>query len=333
MTLRLDDTVRNPASLGRSGYADEAVDEGAILQKLEVALGACEEGGDLEPLRVAIELAHANGVCDEEAQSAAQRLSDLEAEQQPLTFTDVPRPEMEELQAVLSREAAVAILSRCLGLSSDTSFQSGILKEFHFHNFAYCQRSGFNAEKTSTLISIFKKVHTTAIAQAEFQRWPKEDARSMFCDLVDRHSQQLPPYRVGVFSREEAAAVKAYADKTFFQHYKMYVFAYVQTQELEVRSAFARVVPKLPEVVEFNTWHEVDPRQVPDLEELFSNRASAADSKLESTAYPSLSRALEQTRAPSPFADERETAVSAAIDEVMQTHLGKLDAKLALPTK
>jgi len=303
------------------------------MQKLEIALGACEEGGDLEPLRVAIELAHANGVCGEEALSAAEQLSDLEAEQQPLTFTDVPRPETEELQAALSREAAVAILSRCLGLASDTSFQSDILKEFHFHNFAYCRRSSFNAEKTSTLTSIFKRVHTNAIVQGDLQRLPKNDARSMFGELVDRHSQQLPPYRVGVFSRDEAAAVKAYADKTFFRHYKMYVFAYVQTQELEVRSAFARVVPKLPEAVEFKTCHEVDPRQVPDLQDLFSKRESPTDANLEATAFPSMSQALEQTRAPSPFADERETAVAAAIDEVMQGHLANLDSKLAIPTK
>jgi hypothetical protein len=334
MTLRLDDTALAGTSAGHSGYPDEAVNEADVVRILMTAEDTYTDGDNVEPLRVAVELAHAHGVGEAMAVSAAERLSDLEAEQQPLTFTDVPRAETEELQAALSREAAVEILSRCLGLSSDTRFQSDILKEFHFHNFAYCQRSRFSAEKTSTLISIFNRVHNNVIVQGKLLAVSrKADARVMFNKLVDRHSQQLPPYRVGVFSRDEAAAIKAYADKTFFQHYKMYCFAYIQREVLEVRSAFARVVPKLPEVVEFKTWHEVDPRQLPDLQDLFSNRDSDVDAKLEATTYPSLSQALEQTRAPSPFADERETAVAAAIDEVMQGHLANLDARLTLPTK
>lgn len=290
-----------------------------------------KEAGDIEPLRVAIELAAADGQPAEELRPANDLLRELEEERQPMTFADVQRPEMEELQQVVSREAATAILARCLGLVGDDGFQALILAEFHYHNFAFCQRSCFNAEKASTTISIFKAVHTRAIIK---DKLPQAVARRLFAALVDRHSEQLPPYRYGVYSREEATAVKAYADRTFFRHYKMYAFAYIQEQELFVRSAFERVAPPVPAPVRFNASHEADPRQVPELQELFLEPGAAAsreDYGAAAATVPILEQHL-HPRGSSPFADEREAHVSAAIDEAMQEHMASLEARLsALP--
>jgi hypothetical protein len=308
--------------LPSTGYPDEIAE--ARREKLKKAMQA-KEAGEIEPLRVAIEVAAADGIPEDELQPAAELLQALEEERAPLTFAHVPRPEMEELQTVVAREAAVAILSRCLGFADDNGFQALILAEFHYHNFAFCQRSGFNAEKASTLISIFKVVHTKAIVE---DRLPEAAARSLFEVLIDRHSQQLPPYRIGVFSREEAAAVKAYADRTFFRHYKMYAFAYVHQQELVVRSAFERVAPPVPGAVRFDKSHEVDPREVLDLQDLFMEPGAAA-SREEAGAAAIMPILEQHLRAPSPFADERDAHVSAAIDEAMQGHLANLEPRLA----
>jgi len=327
MTLLLpsEPGQRAPGYLANAGWgADDR------LQRLTLAMDG-KEAGDVEPLRVAIEVAAAGGASDEELQQAAELLRQLEQQQEPLTFADVPRPEMEELQRIVSREAAVAILSRCLGLEGDENFQALILAEFHYHNFAFCQRSGFNAEKASTTISIFKAVHTKAIVQ---DRLSGSVARSLFAALVDRHSQQLPPYRVGVYSREEAAAVKAYADRTFFRHYKMYAFAYIQQQELIVRSAFERVAPAVPVLARYDATHEVDPRQVPELQDLFQDPCAAAlreDANAAMATVPILEQHLRaHARGSSPFANEREGHVSAAIDEAMQEHLSTLEPRLSV---
>lgn len=315
--------------LPSTGYPDEGPD--ARRQRLQDAMGA-KQAGDMEPLRVAIEVAAADGICEEELQTAAELLQELEDERSPLTFAHVPRPEMEELQTVTSREEAVAILGRCLGFGRDDGFQALILAEFHYHNFAFCQRSGFSAEKASTLISILNTVHTKAIAEA---RLPEASARKLFEALIDRHSQQLPPYRIGVFSREEAAAVKAYAERTFFRHYKMYAFAYVQQQELMVRSAFERVAPPIRPAMRFDVSHEVDPKQVPELEHLFSDKAAAAyrEEAGQAMIVPILEQHLRQHRAASPFSDERDSHVAAAIDEAMHGHFASLEPRLtALPS-
>lgn len=288
--------------------------------------------GDVEPLRVAIEAASADGVPSEDLRRATQILRELEEAQQPLTFADVPRPQMEELQRVTSREAAVAILSCCLGLAGDKGFQALILQELHYHNFAFTQRSGFSAEKASTVISIFKTVHTKAIAQ---EKLPAAAAHKIFVALIDRHSQQLPPYRVGVFSREEAAAIKSYAERSFFKHYKMYAFAYVTRQELIVRSAFERVAPSqpVPPSTCFKSCHEVDPKMVPELEDLFldPNANALGEDAFAPPLVPLLPPNSRPDRSADPFADEHEAKINAAIDEAMQEHLGGLDTRLELP--
>jgi len=313
----------------RDDRADEGNDGVEVLrQRLKDAMGA-KEAGELEPLRVAIEVGAAGGLSREELEPATQLLQELEQLRQPLAFADVPRPEMEELMTVVTREAAMDILSRCLGFAENKGFQAMILAEFHYNNFAFCQRSGFSAEKASTLISIFKAVHTKAIVEDSL---PESAARSLLGVLVDRHSQQLPPYRIGVFSRDEAAAVKAHADRTLFRHYKMYAFAYLVRQELIVRSAFERVAPPVPAASRFEASHEVDPRNVPDLEDLFLDPA-AANLRAEEAAAASTAPILEQylnpnRRAASPFADEREAHVASAIDDAMQGHLAGLEPRI-----
>mmetsp|Transcript_58093 Transcript_58093/g.101691 ORF Transcript_58093/g.101691 Transcript_58093/m.101691 type:complete len:344 (+) Transcript_58093:49-1080(+) len=305
-------------------------------RQLKAAMVA-RDSGDIEPLKVAIEAAEEVGLEEKEINPAMNILRRLEEQEQPLTFTDIPRTEMEELQAAKTYDAAVAVLSKCLRLSPVQGFQSDILVEFHYHNFAFCQRSGFCAEKTSTLISIFKVVHTKAVVE---EKLPEQDARFLFDELVDRHSQQLPPYRVGVFSREEAAAIKAFAARTFFRHYKMYAFAYVKCQELSVRASYERIVPVVPVAVQFRSSHEVNPREVPELQDLFLDPEGMAAAEImdpgalgAKTTGAQMRRFSSKLRAVDPVADTGEAEVASAIDEVMKGHHGALEAKLKLPFK
>merc|ERR1712146_466556 len=128
------------------------------------------------------------------------------------------------------------------------------------------------------------------------------EGRAFFEDLIDRHSQQIPPYRISVFSREEAANIKAYADKTFFRYYKMYAFAYLQKKELVVQCAFERVAPAVPAPARLEAAHEVDPKDVPELEELFVSSAAntlRGEELSAAAATPILEQSL---RSQSPFA-------------------------------
>lgn len=288
------------------------------------------DSGDIDPLRSAVEAAHEAGLSKDDIQKAEQLLREMEEKEQPLTFTDVSRSDIEQLQAATSRNHAVGVLMQCMGLSLDDGFQSEILAEFHYHNFAFCQRNGFSAEKTSTLLSLFKQVHSQAIARGKGVS--QAQARGLFEDLLEKHSLQLPPFSVGVFSADEAGAVRNYADKSFFHHYKMYAFAYSRRMDLSVRARTERVVPPTATAAAIHRRCELDPHQVPELEDLFRDPDSQAPVAL------TLGRGspLPERWSPHPPEEEKitdEDHILKAIDSAMQGHFSALDDRMKLPEK
>lgn len=293
-------------------------------RQLKTAMAA-RGSGDIEALRTAIEIVQGTvGAATEKEIAAAQKLlANLEERQRPLTFTDVPREEMESLQACPSREQIKDLLMKCMHLSLADGYESEILAEFHYHNFAFCQRMRFTAEKASTFLSIMKMVHTVAVVE---EKCVAVRALELFEALVDRHSRQLPPYSVGVFSRSEAVAFKDYARRTFFRHYKMYLFAYVREQELDFRAAVPSVVPTVPSLVSFSQCHEVNPEEVPELRDLFRNPAEE-EMQRQLAAMQAASEANAERKAskevdPALAADE--ATLEAALDQSFEKHMGPI---------
>ncbi|CAE8674115.1 unnamed protein product [Polarella glacialis] len=84
---------------------------------------------------VAIEAAMEVGLDLSDIHPAQALLHKLEVENQPLAFTDVPRAEMEAMQACTSKEDVVAMLKKCMRLSSKDGMRDEVLSEYHFHNF------------------------------------------------------------------------------------------------------------------------------------------------------------------------------------------------------
>lgn len=208
--------------------------------KAAMVVQGCE---DIEPLRTAIEAAKEVGMSAQDLRPALALLESLEAEQEPLTFSDLSREETEELQAMTSREEVLARLTQSL-VEGGTSFQDEVMAEFHYKNFLFCQRHSFSAEKTSTLLSLMRTVHHQAVKKGPL---PEAEARDIFEKLLSRHSRQLPPYSIGIFTREDVQLVRELADRGFFRHYKMLVELCVQSQreELAVRIVEKPAAPKV----------------------------------------------------------------------------------------
>jgi len=343
---------------------DTAEHREGIRRRLKEAMVArdCE---DVETLRTALEAAQEVELEVEDVEPAKVLLAKMEAQTQPLAFAHVPRAEMERLHASSSREQAVEILMRCMRLSLKDGFQSEILAEFHYHNFMFCQRNRFRAETASTFLSIMQVLHSRAIVK---DKMPEEQARELFEALMQRHSRQLPPYSVGAFSPPEALAARDFVGRGFFRHYKMYAFAYNHRQEVEVATVEETTAPKVPRVARLHKDFELDPREVPELQELFID-PEAADA--EEAAATSASRlgvggsgvygelpptglaGLLQPSSGSPGVGRRglggypsgagedpqvaskgdgggsKADIEAAIDEALQARLGSLDARLA----
>ncbi|CAK0828815.1 unnamed protein product [Prorocentrum cordatum] len=245
--------------------ADDVTEEREARRRELKACMAVEATEDVEALRTALEAAKEVRLEKEDVLPAETLLRRLDGKFQPLTFSDVSHADVLRLNAARSRESVVAILLQCFRVQLESSFLSEIIAEFHYHNYLFCQRSRWCAEKTSTLLSLMG----TVFSRAMDGECPVKQARALLNGLVARHSRQLPPFSLGVFSAQEATAVREHAERTLFRHYDMYVFCVrgVRARETDlcVRTVRQRVANEMVEPVELLTSHEVNPREVPEL--------------------------------------------------------------------
>lgn len=306
--------------------ADDVTEEREARRRELKACMAVEAAEDVEALRTALEAAKEIRLEKEDVLPAEILLRRLESKFQPLTFSDVPHADMLRLHASGSRESAVAILLQCFRVQLESSFLSEVIAEFHYHNYLFCQRSGLCAEKTSTVLSLMNTVYSRAM-EGDYE---VDQARALLDELVARHSRQLPPFSLGVFSAPEAAAVREYAERTFLRHYEMYVFVRARETDLCVRTVRQRVAGEMVEPVELRTAHEVDPREVPELQDLFSDPEAEAANRAAAELEASR-RADEAAAAASqaPAEDGPEAEVAAAIDAAMAEQVGGLESRLA----
>lgn len=310
--------------------ADDVTEEREARRRELKACMAAEAAEDVEALRTALEAAKEIRLEKEDVLPAETLLRKLEYKFQPLTYSDVPHADMLRLRAAGTREKVVAILLQCFRVQLESSFLSEIIAEFHYHNYLFCQRSGLCAEKTSTVLSLMNTVYSRAM-EGEYK---VEQARALLDELLARHSRQLPPFSLGVFSAPEAAAVREYAERTLLRHYDMYAFVRApergQETDLCVRTVRQRVAGEMVEPVELRTAHEVDPREVPELQDLFRDPETEAAAR--AAAELEARRLADEAAAAAfqaPEEDGTEAEVAAAIDAAVAERLGGLESRLA----
>lgn len=290
---------------------------------------AAQDKEDLEPLRFALEAAEGAGLGKDELDPAIRLLRKRELEQQPLTFTDVSRQDVETLHVAPSRDEVVTVLMRCMKISLDNGFQSEVLAEFHYHNFNFCLRRRLSVEKTSTFLSIMNVLHTRAVVD---EKLSESQAGALFESLIDKHSWQLPPYKVGVFSQEEAMALREYVNKSFLRHYSMYAYMYIKQVELSAHGFYGSIVARMPEATELHRCFEVDPQNVPELWDMFHDPETEASPAVVATeTAPTSAGTAVPGRLPAETVDGHEAAVLSAVSKAEQELLGSLNFQLQTP--
>ncbi|CAE8631399.1 unnamed protein product, partial [Polarella glacialis] len=80
--------------------------------------------------------------------------------------------------------------------------------------------------------------------------------------------------------------IRDYASRTFFRHYAMYAFMYAQWEDLSVTRVDEGVVPKVPTPVRLHRDLEIDPNDVPELQD-FLRGLEAVDETPAVAAAPS----------------------------------------------
>lgn len=322
---------------------DVDADRDAKRRELKANLAAhdCDE---VEPLRVAVEAAQIVGLRDEDVLQGHSLLQRLESQLQPLTFTDVPQVKMEQLQATTSRAQACGILADCMKISSAADgFRADILMEFHYNNFVFTRGQRFCVEKASTFLSLMNILHTKGIVHSgsvHSQSTRRQTARDLFEALLARHGRQLPPYSVGVFSVDDAAAIREFVDRSFFRHFAMYGFAYAHRMHVVVQLAAPAATRDVPASTPFFSCHEVDPEDVEELrDELFGGLDAQAEqpdsaglsrlkmrSQLKTRPVPEVTPRIKENPA-----EEAARAVASAFEELSAVHLDDFASKFKLP--
>lgn len=297
-----------------------------ILQKerkkqLQAAMLA-RDSRDIEPLRTALEAGKAAALDErEDIQPAGRLLHQLEERQQLLAFTHVLREDAEALLAATSRDEVKSRLMDCMKISLDQGFQAEILTDFHYHNLAFCRQMRFSPEQSSTLLSVMATVHEKAVVK---ERMSVVNAFRLFEELLERHSNQRPPFNVGVFSHAEGAAIRAYARRTFFRHYKMYLFAYIRQHELSLEAVELPVAPAIPALQPLAEGHEVDASMIPELREVFGLFREDAETAALASSRPQSKERLSAVASVTPERSEVQEEISAAMDAAVQGQLGSI---------
>jgi len=290
------------------------------MRELKAAMvaRACE---DLEPLRVAIEKAREVKLDSNEIDKATHILHDLELKTQPLTFTDIPQVEMKQLQTKRSRDEILDDLKRIMKLKPKDGFKSEVLAEFHFQNFMFCQKQGFSSEKASAFLSLMRQLHTSTVPARTAS---VNEASALLEELLARHSRQLPPFSVGIFSREEVSLIRDFVTRSFLRHFKMFQFMYKQQQDICLNSVTKTVVPKVLEPCALHRDFEVDPKDLGEAIAMTLGLVAPGSKKEEDQVADT-----EESRTRSHAMEAVEAQVMQVMDEVVKDRLGDLESRMS----
>lgn len=183
-----------------------------------------------------------------------------------LTYTDVSEEQLAQIKETKSKVDQKQLLYTCMQVDQTEGFRTEILKDFHFHNFAFCSTQGFTAEKTSTFLSIMKVLQEDMC----LRRLTMDETFGVFKSWLLKHSVQRPPFSVGVFTFEDVKVITEYVHNTFFRHYKLWMYVYVTHRNLELRVRPDTLIPTPVEpVAALKPQDEVDPREQPELRSVF----------------------------------------------------------------
>lgn len=196
-----------------------------------------------------------------------------------LYFTDVTEQDLARVAAADSKPEVKRLLAECMKIDEAEGFRYEILADMHYHNYTFCISRGFVPAKTSTLLSIMKRVLEESLSK----RLEADKAFEEFKELLLRHGVERPPWSVGVFSFEDVQAIMQYVHNSFFRHYRLYTYAFMTRCDLKFsvdRRGYCVTQPALrPEV--FIPADEVEACSQPEFAHLFKpSEAELAEAKL-----------------------------------------------------
>eukprot|EP00472_Partenskyella_glossopodia_P007976 CAMPEP_0197525526 /NCGR_PEP_ID=MMETSP1318-20131121/12853_1 /TAXON_ID=552666 /ORGANISM="Partenskyella glossopodia, Strain RCC365" /LENGTH=275 /DNA_ID=CAMNT_0043079039 /DNA_START=65 /DNA_END=892 /DNA_ORIENTATION=+ len=145
-----------------------------------------------------------------------------------MVWKHLSRNDMVYLFRVVSKAEQGEFLASKLGLDERYSGPQNELRrkatsELFTNLLGFCHRNQMNAEKASTLISIFYSTHKKSFGPPVA---PTMDAFKYFKSLLLKHSVERPPFSIAIFTPADVKVITKYAIETYFRHYKMYQYVF-----------------------------------------------------------------------------------------------------------
>merc|ERR1712118_372856 len=178
---------------------------------------------------------------------------------------DMTEEHLTQIEKITSKCDIKNMLHSCMGVDQSEGYRTEILKEFHFHNYSFCNTQGYAPEKTSTFLSIMKVL----FEEVCLRRLTMDEAFNFFKGWLLKHSVQRPPFSVGVFTFEDVKAITEFVHNTFFRHYKLWMYAYITHRDVELRVRADDLTPPAPPLATLKGTSIVDPKEQPELRSMF----------------------------------------------------------------
>ncbi|KAG5262548.1 hypothetical protein AALO_G00276290 [Alosa alosa] len=152
-----------------------------------------------------------------------------------LMWADATFKDMEDINKATSTEDLEKVLSSVFRIDS-TDPKQRVLLELYINAVLFCRGKKLNREQTSTLLSIFKRVH-----QANTDT-PLNNAEQCFnycSELLLCHSVRRPPFSIGLYNLNQMTDILKYFTNTYMRHYTLYKYIFTPQMFLDLTLTYS----------------------------------------------------------------------------------------------
>ncbi|KAH9582214.1 Flagellar C1a complex subunit C1a-32 [Trypanosoma melophagium] len=138
---------------------------------------------------------------------------------------------------------------KLIGVSKYNEGQVMILLDMLAHLILFTKSRLMSAEKVSALVGILLTVHTESM----LKKYTRVQSYHRMRDLMVQHSVPRPPFSCGVFNVRDVQEIDEYLLRSYYRHYKMYVYAFVPREVANLHC------------VDVTNVHQIPPATLPSL--------------------------------------------------------------------
>lgn len=153
----------------------------------------------------------------------------------------VSQEQIAKLEATIDPVEVKQILKNIFHFNYGDKRKFKIILDFHFYNYAFCKERGFNAEKTSTFMSLVNEIWLRDTGDSASTR---ANSFQFFQTELFKHAIQNPPKSIKIFEEEEVTFVLNYFTDSYYRHFNLYKYVFTPLTRVVFKQSCANEVEK-----------------------------------------------------------------------------------------